>query len=227
MNATNEAAPAPAPKNAPVKATWVCLIVAWVLFLLPLPGVGLFVGWPLNLVAFILAIVVMARGSTSKGLIPLLASLVVSPIVYFIGVAVLVGAAGTSSAYSDYKARAEAAAGHADTTTQVEQAAPAADAIKVSARDLFRAYDANEVAADGTYKGKPLEVTGTVESISSDFTDEPVVQLATGEMFQQVHASGLSKTVAGQLSKGQKITVQCTGGGEIVGMPALEHCSMQ
>ena len=90
MNATSEAAQPH--KSAPVKATWVCLIVAWVLFLIPIPGAGLFVGWPLNLVAFILAIVVMARGYTGKGLVPLLASLVVSPIVYFIGIAVLAAA---------------------------------------------------------------------------------------------------------------------------------------
>lgn len=90
MNATGEAVQPN--KSAPIKATWMCLMVAWVLFLIPIPGAGLFVGWPLNLVAFILAIVVMARGFTSKGMIPLLASLVVSPIVYFIGIAVLAGA---------------------------------------------------------------------------------------------------------------------------------------
>jgi hypothetical protein len=95
MNTTTEAAQPH--KAAPIKATWVCLIVAWVLFLIPIPGAGLFVGWPLNLVAFILAIVVMARGFTGKGLIPLLASLVVSPIVYFIGIAVLAGAISSAA----------------------------------------------------------------------------------------------------------------------------------
>ena len=95
MNATNDAAQPHKP--APVTATWVCLVVAWVLFLIPIPGAGLFVGWPLNLAAFILAIVVMARGFTGKGMIPLLASLVVSPIVYFIGIAVLAGAIASAA----------------------------------------------------------------------------------------------------------------------------------
>src|SRR6218665_2251801 len=71
------------PKPAPIKATWITLVIAWVLFLLPIPGVGLFVGGTLNLVAFILAIVVMARGRTVGGLIPLLSSLILSPIIYF------------------------------------------------------------------------------------------------------------------------------------------------
>lgn len=208
-------------KTAPIKATWICLIIAWVLFLLPIPGAGMFVGWPLNLVAFILAIVVMSRGFTSKGLIPLIASLIVSPAVYFIGLAILAGAAVSGDAYSDYKARAEAA-----NATSREQAAPV-DAIKVSARDLFKAYEANEIAADSQYKGKPIEITGTVESISSDFSDEPVVQLSGGEMFQMVHANGLDKATAGGLSKGQGVTLACTGAGEVIGMPSLSNCSLR
>ena len=48
-------------------------------------------------IVMILAIVVMARGFTGKGMIPLLASLVVSPIVYFIGIAVLAGAISSAA----------------------------------------------------------------------------------------------------------------------------------
>ncbi len=223
MNAATEASPAMKP--APVKATWICLIIAWVLFLLPIPGVGIFVGWPLNLVAFILAIVVMTRGLTGKGLIPLIASLVVSPIIYFIGLAVLAGAAVSGGAYKDYKARAEAAS--AARTEQAEPAAPPADAIKVTARELFKAYDANEVAADSKFKGKSIEITGVVEAITSNITDEPVVQLAGGEMFQMVHANGLDTATAAGLSKGQEITLACTGAGEVIGMPSLSDCSLR
>ena len=92
-------------RTAPVKATWICLIIAWVLFLIPLPGAGLFVGWPLNLVAFILAIVVMTRGKTAGGLIPLLASIIVSPIVYFVGLAVLGAAVGLVPHFSSSHSR--------------------------------------------------------------------------------------------------------------------------
>lgn len=97
------------PKSAPIMATWICLLIAWVLFLVPVPGAGLFVGWPLNLVAFILAIVVMTRGRTVAGLIPLISSLVVSPIVYFIGLAIFTAVIGSSGNYADYVERAQAA----------------------------------------------------------------------------------------------------------------------
>ena len=70
-------------------------------------------------------------------------------------------------------------------------------------------------------------ITGAVESISSDFSDEPVVQLSGGEMFQMIHAKGLDKAVAAGLSKGQEITLACTGDGEVVGMPSLSNCSLR
>lgn len=41
--------------------------------------------------------------------------------------------------------------------------------IAVKAADLTKAYDANELAADGQYKGKLLEVSGTISNISETF----------------------------------------------------------
>jgi len=88
--------------SAASKAAWICLAIAWVCFVVPIPGIGLVVGWPLNLVAFILAIVAMAKRGAMAGLFQLLASLIVSPVVYFIGLAVLFGSASAigSSAQS-------------------------------------------------------------------------------------------------------------------------------
>jgi hypothetical protein len=77
------------PGNTAGRAAWICLAIAWVTFLVPIPGIGLFIGWPLNLVAFILAIVAMSKLGANAGLWQLLASLVASPIVYFVGIAVL------------------------------------------------------------------------------------------------------------------------------------------
>lgn len=221
MNAVTDTA-TPDARSAPIKATWVCLAVAWVLFLLPIPGAGLFVGWPLNLVAFILAIVVMTRGRTTAGLIALISSLVVSPIIYFIGLAVLAGTVASGSGFEEYQDKVEAAAAEASATEQVE----AAPAIALSARELWLAYDANEVAADGQYKGEQLLVTGTVAGINKNMFDEVYVELDSGEMFGAVHAQGLPTDVAASLAKGQEITVQCEGQGLTVGSPILGECAL-
>lgn len=80
------------PASAPTKAVWIILALAWICFLIPFPGLGMFLGWPLNLVAFILAIVVIARGRTGAGITQLICTLIVSPIVYFIGLAIFTAA---------------------------------------------------------------------------------------------------------------------------------------
>ena len=80
--------------NTAGKAAWTCLVIAWVAFVIPFPGTGLLIGWPLNFVAFILAIVAMSKSGAGAGLWQLLASLIASPIIYFIGVAVLAGVLG-------------------------------------------------------------------------------------------------------------------------------------
>ncbi|OHV11183.1 hypothetical protein [Kushneria phosphatilytica] len=74
--------------RAPVKATWIVMLVAWICFLVPVPGLGMFVGWPLNLVAFITAIVVITRGRTGAGITQIVCTLIVSPAIYFIGLAI-------------------------------------------------------------------------------------------------------------------------------------------
>lgn len=79
--------------KAPVTAGWVLLGVTWLLFLIPFPGLGI-VGWMLNLVAFIVAIVVMTRDEVAHGAGQLVCSLVVSPIVYLIGLVLFVGVLG-------------------------------------------------------------------------------------------------------------------------------------
>lgn len=87
-------AESPPSTNTAGRAAWICLVIAWVTFLLPIPGIGVVIGWPLNLVAFILAVVAMSKLGAGAGIWPLLASLVASPVIYFIGVAILVGSFG-------------------------------------------------------------------------------------------------------------------------------------
>jgi hypothetical protein len=79
--------------DAPIAAGWITLGITWLLFLIPFPGLGI-LGWVGNLVALVLSIVVLAKGETAHGVGQLVCSLVVSPIVYFIGLVLFVGAMG-------------------------------------------------------------------------------------------------------------------------------------
>ncbi|REC94826.1 hypothetical protein [Kushneria indalinina] len=84
-------------RPAPVTLAWIVLVVAWGAFLLPRAGSGLLVGWPLNLVAFCLAIVIVARGRTVAGILALAASVIVSPLIYLLGLLLLM----LTTAFSD------------------------------------------------------------------------------------------------------------------------------
>jgi hypothetical protein len=73
----------PSPK-APTGALLICLLIAWACFVVPLPFIG-FVGLVFNLIAFILAIIVLAKGKTFDGIIGILLTTIGSAIVYGIG----------------------------------------------------------------------------------------------------------------------------------------------
>lgn len=96
----------------------------------------------------------------------------------------------------------------------------------VSARALAKSYEANEVAADNKYKDKALRVTGTVESINKDFTDNIYLSLQGSNMFGEVHAR-MDKDSAAEVSamrKGQKVELLCTGRGMILTSAQLKDC---
>ncbi len=74
--------------SPPVKAGWICLAIAWALFLIPVPGIGP-IGWALNVAAFIISIINMVKGRVGAGVAQLVCVLVVSPAVYFVGLGIL------------------------------------------------------------------------------------------------------------------------------------------
>jgi hypothetical protein len=112
---------------------------------------------------------------------------------------------------------------------KAEAEAPAQEepAIAVTSKELAKAYEENEIAADQQYKGKRLAVTGTVTGIDSDLMNKPVVHLNTANEFMSAGASGLPIEVAATLKKGQKVTLLCIGNGEVMTMPQLDECTLQ
>lgn len=89
--------------------------------------------------------------------------------------------------------------------------------IRITAGELYSAYDENEVSADAKYEDKILKVQGVVKSVGKDIIDTAYVVLTTGAehemwgvqcMFDTEYESQLA-----QLSKGQVITIQgrCSG----------------
>jgi tRNA_anti-like len=98
--------------------------------------------------------------------------------------------------------------------------------IKVTAVDLSRKYNANEVAADNEYKGKTLWITGKVDAISKNAFNQPYLALRGAEMFHEVQAS-MDKSAYDQIatfSKGQKVSLICRGSGMVLMSPMATQC---
>ncbi len=102
----------------------------------------------------------------------------------------------------------------------------AESAIVVTADEMVATYKGNEIAGDQKYKGKKVEITGEVERIDSDVTDEPVVILAAKDSLLGVRVEGLSKAAAAKLTKATQATFICKGAGELVGSPRVDGCSV-
>lgn len=116
-----------------------------------------------------------------------------------------------------------------DATEEAEVAAPAAPPVEVTAQALEAAYQANEMAAQQQYGEATLLVTGMINSIQLDFSDDPYLVLTGSNPYMgpQAHLADNSKAAAASLTKGQQVTLLCDGVGEVVGTPMLKDCQLQ
>lgn len=97
----------------------------------------------------------------------------------------------------------------------------------ITPAELYKAYNANEVAADQKYKGKKIRITGTIDEISKSVGNSIFVSLKVpGEYFATVSCmmQKSAEDQAATLRKGQKITIQGTGSGMLLGFPGLKDC---
>lgn len=85
--------------TAPVKAAFICLFLAWAMAILPIPFVSWWGMFTFNIIAFILAIICMSKNAVKNGSMVLAGTIVGTPIMYFVGLAVMGGMIG--SAVSD------------------------------------------------------------------------------------------------------------------------------
>ena len=102
-------------------------------------------------------------------------------------------------------------------------------AIEVTANDLFRAYQANEAAAQQQYGDQPLIVSGTVDGVDLDFANEPIVKLKTDNQFLSAQAKLVEADQgrASSLSKGDSVDLRCESVSEVIGTPMLAQCAFR
>ncbi|MFA5047870.1 MAG: hypothetical protein WC516_02390 [Patescibacteria group bacterium] len=114
----------------------------------------------------------------------------------------------------------------AQTNNQAQQQAPA-PAITVSPAKIVADYEANGVAADEMYKGKTVEMSGTIKDINKDIMNTPYITLESGNVVWSVQCmfdkSDTGKLVS--LSQNQKITITGVVSGKL-GNVLIKDCSI-
>jgi hypothetical protein len=113
---------------------------------------------------------------------------------------------------------------------QVEEAQKTVEALpEFTANELANAYDQNTVAADQQFKDKQFKVTGTVSDINTDIMGDPYITLSGGQnqfMEPQFQFEKSAQASLAKLRKGDKVTVACTGKGDIAKTPMSASCTL-
>ncbi|WBX91593.1 OB-fold protein [Achromobacter mucicolens] len=97
--------------------------------------------------------------------------------------------------------------------------------VSVSSASLAKAYKANEVAADKTYKGKQLLVSGKIERIHSGVGGSPYFVLGPGMDAPQAAIRKDSVDYAATAQRGQAVRLVCVGNGATLGTAMLKECA--
>lgn len=107
-----------------------------------------------------------------------------------------------------------------------QESVPQKEVFTTSARQLFKAYEENEVATDENMKGKLIAVKGVVQSIDKDFTDSIIIGLQTDNQFMpaRMEMENSEKATAVALKKGQQVTVICKKMIRVMGAPSGRDC---
>jgi tRNA_anti-like len=94
----------------------------------------------------------------------------------------------------------------------------------VSAKELTKEYDDNEVKANVKYKNKKLKVDGVVETINLDFKGDAFLTLLGYQPFHDVHAVLLKKEDGANLRKTERISLVCDSPRKVIATVMLNNC---
>ena len=211
----------PTSNSAPVKAAIICLVLAWVFALLPIPFISMTGMIAMNIVAFILAIICMSKSAVKNGVIVLVGSLIGTPIMYFLGLALFGSVLG--NAMTGYNKRAAQVA----QSKQQAQAKPREAANTPSgATELAGKWKGQFVYPNGVKADFKMTlanpsgnlINGDMSEIDPN-TKQPVSSVISGNVsqntvaFKQIYSGQLEATCSGQYSETSKqMTGRCSVG---------------
>ena len=97
-----------------------------------------------------------------------------------------------------------------------------------TAMQIANDYEANTISADQKYKGSRFKIKGSVTNINTDFAGDPYITLGGPNEFMEPQFSFDKSELnqLAQLKKGMRITVACTGRGDVIKIPMQKECRL-
>ena len=129
--------------------------------------------------------------------------------------------------FGDEKPTTNAQSTQTEAASAPEPVAKEESLMQTTAKELATAYDKNTVSADAKFKNQKYEVTGTVSEISTDLMDNALITMKGGvnEFLEpQFVLDDNEKSKAGEIEKGQEITLICTGAGDVIKSAMSSDC---
>ena len=221
-----------APRARWIPAAWLALVAGWLCLLVPALRMAQMIGLALVILAVMLSVVAVVRGARRAGLVPLLAALLVTPLLYF-GTGMLRaphdgGAASVAATSADGTAAADTDSPRRTAPTVTAPPAPRPDIAMrttVTAVELSGAYVDGAAEGDKQFKGQRLLLAGMIDSLDPDAAGGPVVVFNAGDL-APVQALGLPRDAAAALRVGQQVILACDGGAAVAGKATVEHCKL-
>ncbi|MCY3740752.1 MAG: hypothetical protein OXH00_07020 [Candidatus Poribacteria bacterium] len=113
-----------------------------------------------------------------------------------------------------------------DVESQVSEPTYQPTVTSISADKLYEAYDANAIDADMTYKGRTINIYGTIKNIGTDILNQPYLVVGGSGfldgvqcIFPKEQMSSLAK-----LSKNQYVRIRGEVQGKVVGNVLMKKC---
>lgn len=100
-------------------------------------------------------------------------------------------------------------------------------AVAVTATEITKAYRENEAAAHTRFSGQLSALSGRVQDVKLNLTNEAVINLEGDQpgSYVSVHLTSAAQSAASSLSVGESITVYCPESNEMMGIPVMLKCS--
>jgi multisubunit Na+/H+ antiporter MnhB subunit len=181
--------------TAPVKAAIICLLLAWVFALLPIPGISFGGMVVFNIAAIILAIICMSRNAVKPGVGVLAGSIIGTTIMYFVGMAVLgAGIASSLKGYDNHSTHQTQ-----NNPTPIVQSVAVQPAKSTSVETILPSASATATDIDGNWQGtyeshghSPTPFSMVISNFSNGAFD--------GSASEQISSAGNVVTIQSKLT---------------------------